>query len=134
MPIDAVHCAVAIQRQIAAHQRDVAARRRVIFRIGINLGDVVVTGDDLLGDGVNIAARLEQLCPAGGVLVSGTACHQLRGKLDLPVDFAGDQRVKNISQPVRTYSIRIEEQNQPGSFVHAGYIDICHCRSPRLPC
>ena len=63
---------------------------------------------DLMGDGVNVAARLEQLGPPGGVLVSGAAYDQLRGKLDLPLDFAGDQRVKNISQPVRTSNVRIK--------------------------
>jgi TolB-like protein/class 3 adenylate cyclase len=106
--VDAVLCAVAIQKQVAINQREVAPQRQIIFRIGINLGDVVVAGDDLLGDGVNVAARLEQLSPPGGVLVSGTAYDQLRGKLNLPIDFAGEQRVKNISQPVRTYSVRME--------------------------
>ncbi|MGH6931992.1 MAG: adenylate/guanylate cyclase domain-containing protein, partial [Dongiaceae bacterium] len=106
--VDAVLCAVAMQKQVAISQREVASERRIIFRIGVNLGDVVVAGDDLLGDGVNVAARLEQLSPPGGVLVSGTAYDQLRGKLELPLDFAGDQRVKNISQPVRTYSVRLE--------------------------
>ena len=77
-----------------------------MFRIGINLGDVVVEGEDLLGDGVNVAARLEQLCEPGGVLISGTAYDHLKGKLDLPLDYAGEQRVKNISQPVRTYAVR----------------------------
>jgi TolB-like protein/class 3 adenylate cyclase/Tfp pilus assembly protein PilF len=106
--VDAVQCAVAIQTQLPAAQRDVGPERRIVFRIGINLGDVVVDGDDLLGDGVNVAARLEQLCPKGGILISGTAYDQLRGKLDLPLDFVGEQRVKNISQPVRTYSVRLE--------------------------
>jgi class 3 adenylate cyclase len=106
--VDSVACAVAIQKQVAIHQRDTGPERRIVFRIGINLGDVVVAGEDLLGDGVNVAARLEQLSPPGGVLISGTAYDQLRGKLDLPLDFAGEQRVKNISQPVRTYSVRME--------------------------
>ena len=93
---------------VAEQQATVAAERRIVFRIGINLGDVVVDGDDLLGDGVNVAARLEQLCPPGGVLVSGTAYDQLQGKLDLPLDDAGEQQVKNISRPVRTYSVRLD--------------------------
>ncbi len=105
--VDAVNCAVAVQKS-AVSQVDSPSDGRVMLRIGVNLGDVVVEGDDLLGDGVNIAARLEQICPPGGVLVSGTAYDQLRGKLDLPLDFAGDQRVKNISQPVRTYSVRFD--------------------------
>jgi TolB-like protein/Tfp pilus assembly protein PilF len=84
------------------------ADRRIVFRIGINLGDIVVEGDDLLGDGVNVAARLEQLCEPGGVLVSGTAYDQLQGKLGLPLEFTGEQRVKNIGRPVRAYRVRLD--------------------------
>jgi TolB-like protein/class 3 adenylate cyclase len=105
--VDAVSCAVAVQKQAAAAQTDVAADRRIVFRIGVNLGDVVVEGDDLMGDGVNVAARIEQLCDPGGVLLSGTAYDQLRGKLGLPLDFTGEQRIKNISEPVRTYRVRL---------------------------
>jgi len=106
--VDAVACAVAVQTGVSAHQVEIPPERRIVFRIGINLGDVVVEGDDLLGDGVNVAARLEQLCPPGGVLISGTAYDHMKGKLDLPLDFTGEQRVKNISEPVRTYSVRME--------------------------
>ena len=87
-----------------------------MFRIGINLGDVVAEGGDLLGDGVNIAARLEEICEPGGVLVSGTAFDHLRGKIDLPLEFAGEQRVKNIDRPIRTYRVCLNglgEQIQP---------------------
>ena len=87
--VDAVACAVAVQTVIAEHQADVPPERRIVFRIGINLGDVVVEGEDLLGDGVNIAARLEQICPPGAVMISGTAYDQLQGKIDLPIEFAG---------------------------------------------
>jgi hypothetical protein len=73
----------------------------------VNLGDVVVEGDDLLGDGVNVG-RLEQLCGPGGVLVSGTAYDHLQGKLDLALDDAGEQPVKKISRPVRTYRVRLD--------------------------
>jgi adenylate cyclase len=106
--VDAVACAVAIQKIVAQRQADVPPARAVVFRIGINLGDVVVEGDDLLGDGVNIAARLEQLCEPGGVLVSGTAYDHLQGKLGVPLDFAGDQQVKNIARPVPAYRVRME--------------------------
>ena len=105
--VDAVACALAIQAETAARQDDILPERRIMFRIGINLGDVVVEGEDLLGDGVNIAARLEQLCTPGGVMVSGTAYDHLKGKLNVPFDFAGQKRVKNISQPVRTYTLRM---------------------------
>ena len=87
-----------MQKEMTAAQADIPAERRIVFRIGINLGDVVVEGDDLLGDGVNVAARLEQLCDPGGVLLSGTAYDHLRGKLDLPLDYAGEQKVKNIAR------------------------------------
>ncbi len=106
--VDAVACAVAMQKAVAEHQAEAPADRRIVFRIGINLGDVVVEGDDLLGDGVNVAARLEQLCEPGGVLVSGTAYDQLQGKLGLPLEFTGEQRVKNIERPVRAYRVRLD--------------------------
>jgi TolB-like protein/class 3 adenylate cyclase len=105
--VDAVSCAVAVQKETAAAQTGVAADRRIVFRIGVNLGDVVVEGDDLMGDGVNVAARIEQLCDPGGVPLSGTAYDQLRGKLGLPLDFSGEQKVKNIAEPVRTYRVRL---------------------------
>ena len=105
--VDAVTCAVAIQSKVAAHEVEARAERRLVFRIGINLGDVVVEGDDLFGDGVNVAARLEQLCPPGGVLISGTAYDHMKGKLSLPIDFTGEQKVKNIAEPVRTYNVRM---------------------------
>ncbi|WP_046868391.1 adenylate/guanylate cyclase domain-containing protein [Microvirga massiliensis] len=103
--VDAVLCAVAVQKGVAERQADVPPERRIVFRIGINLGDVVVEGKDLLGDGVNVAARLEQLCEPGGVLISGTAYDHLHGKVIVPLDFAGEQKVKNIERPIRTYRI-----------------------------
>ena len=106
--VDAVACAVAVQKSVMAQQDGVPPERRIVFRIGINLGDVVVEGEDLLGDGVNVAARLEQICEPGGVLISGTAFDQLHGKIDLPMEFAGEQRVKNIDRPIRTYRVRLD--------------------------
>jgi TolB-like protein/class 3 adenylate cyclase/tetratricopeptide (TPR) repeat protein len=106
--VDAVASAVAMQKGIAARQQEVAPERHIVFRIGVNLGDVVVEGEDLLGDGVNIAARLEQLCPPGGILVSGTAYDQLQGKLGVPLEFAGEQQVKNIARPIRTYRVQLD--------------------------
>jgi TolB-like protein/class 3 adenylate cyclase/tetratricopeptide (TPR) repeat protein len=106
--VDAVACAVAVQGGVAARQARVAPERRIVFRIGINLGDVVVEGEDLLGDGVNVAARLEQLCEPGGVMLSGTAYDHLQGKLGLPLEFTGEQRLKNIDRPVRTYRVRLD--------------------------
>jgi TolB-like protein/class 3 adenylate cyclase/Tfp pilus assembly protein PilF len=111
--VDAVCCAVAMQRAATSLQADVLPERRIVFRSGINLGDVVVEDGDLLGDGVIVASRLEQLCEPGGVLVSGTAYDHLQGKLDVPLDYAGEQQVKNISRPVRTYRVRMDGSGQP---------------------
>jgi TolB-like protein/class 3 adenylate cyclase len=106
--VDAVQAGLAIQKDMA--QRRPAEGSALKLRIGINLGDVVAEAGDLLGDGVNIAARLEQLCPPGGILISGTVHDHLKGKLDLKLDDMGEQRVKNIAKPVRVYSLRLPGQ------------------------
>ncbi|MGD9509286.1 MAG: adenylate/guanylate cyclase domain-containing protein, partial [Geminicoccaceae bacterium] len=105
--VDAVACAVAVQNSLADRQNGLTPGHRLMIRIGINLGDVAVEGDDLLGDGVNVAARLEQLCEPGGVLISGTVFDHLKGKLDLTLEPAGERRLKNIAERVRTYRVRI---------------------------
>src|SRR6476469_1875442 len=107
--VDAVRCAVLIQQGMVEREAGVPEAKRIRFRIGINLGDVIHEADgDLYGDGVNIAARLEQLAEPGGVVVSGTAYDQLQGKLDLPLEFAGEQRIKNIERLVRAYRVRLD--------------------------
>src|SRR3954470_15178924 len=107
--VDAVRCAVLIQRGTAEREAAVPEAERIRFRIGINLGDVIHESDgDLYGDGVNVAARLEQLAAPGGVVVSGTAYDHLQGKLDLPLEFAGEQRVKSIERLVRAYRVRLD--------------------------
>jgi adenylate cyclase len=111
--VDAVACAVALQKGVAEHQSGATAECRIVFRIGINLGDVVIDADDLLGDGVNIAARLEQICEPGGIMISGTAYDHLQGKLDLSLDFSGEQRVKNLDRPIRVYRVRLDERSTP---------------------
>lgn len=103
--VNAVDCAVRIQRDIAERNADVAVADRMQFRIGINLGDVMVDGDDLFGAGVNIAARLQALAESGGVLVSGSVFEQVRNKLTLGFDFLGVQEVKNISEAVPAYRV-----------------------------
>jgi adenylate cyclase len=125
--VDAVTCAVAAQKETAAAQAGSPRERRIVFRMGINLGDVVVDGADLLGDGVNVAARLEQLCEPGGILISGTAYDHLQGKIGLALDYRGEQRVKNIARPVRTYSVRLD-----GSRRH-WLLDARRLRRWRLP-
>jgi adenylate cyclase len=107
--VEAVRCAVLIQRGMAEREAEVPEAGRIRFRIGINLGDVIHEADgDLYGDGVNVAARLEQLAEPGGIIVSGTAYDHLEGKLDLPLEFAGEQRVKNIERLVRAYRVRLD--------------------------
>jgi class 3 adenylate cyclase len=103
--VDALRCAVEIQEALKGRNRDLPEGRRMEFRIGVNLGDVVEEGDNILGDGVNIAARLEGLAEPGGVLISGTAFDQVRNKLNLGYEYRGEQSVKNIAEPVRTYKV-----------------------------
>ncbi len=103
--VDAVECAAGIQRELAARNAGVPQARRMQFRIGINLGDVLVDGDGIYGDGVNIAARLESLCDPGGVNVSASAYEQVRDKLAYRFIDRGEQQVKNIARPVRAYAL-----------------------------
>ena len=107
--VDAVRCAVEVQRGMASRNEDVAADKRIAFRVGIHLGDVVVEDDDLLGDGVNVAARLEGIAEPGGICLSRAAHEQLRGKLDLAAEDMGEQRLKNIAQPVRAYRVLLDK-------------------------
>ena len=103
--VEAVRCAVAIQAALAARESDAAEERRMPFRIGINLGDVMVEGADLLGEGVNVAARLQALAERGGICVSTDAYRQVRGKLDVGFADMGEREVKNIAEPVRVYRV-----------------------------
>jgi len=104
--VDAVRCAVEIQEGMTERNAEVQEARRIEFRIGINLGDVIVEGDDLYGDGVNIAARVEALADAGGVFVSNTVHDHVRDRLPYVFEDLGEQQVKNITRPVRVYRIR----------------------------
>jgi adenylate cyclase len=101
--LDAVQCAIATQLGVAQRNADLPRRDRIEFRVGINLGDVIIDGDDLYGDGVNVAARLEGLAPPGGVCVSDVVHQMVRGRLDLAFEDLGEQQVKNIAQPVRVW-------------------------------
>jgi TolB-like protein/class 3 adenylate cyclase/tetratricopeptide (TPR) repeat protein len=103
--VDALACAVAIQKEVSARQTGFGSDRRIVFRIGINLGDVVVEDGDLLGDGVNIAARLEGLAEPGGILVSSTVHDHLQGRLSFHLEDIGDRSLKNIARPVRVYRV-----------------------------
>ena len=104
--VDAVRCAVEVQREMATRNVGVPEHRRIHFRIGINLGDIIKDGRDIYGDGVNVAARLEALAEPGGICVNRVVRDQVRDKLDFAFEDAGEQRVKNISRPLRVYHIR----------------------------
>jgi adenylate cyclase len=112
--VDAVQCAVEIQRELWSRNAELPFSRRMQFRIGINLGDVIVEGQRLYGDGVNIAARVESLAEAGGICLSGTAYDQVEGKLPLGYEFLGEHTVKNIARPVRVYRLRHEPRHSLG--------------------
>jgi len=111
--VEAVRCAVEIQEAVSTENRRLPEKQQMWFRIGVNLGDVMIDGDNIYGDGVNVAARLESLAEPGGVVVSGTV-HELSHKqLALGFDFIGDKKVKNISDPVPSFKVRLSGQNAP---------------------
>ena len=107
--VDAVRCAVEFQREMAVRNADVPAERRIEFRIGINLGDIIIDEDDIYGDGVNVAARLEALAEPGGICVSRVVRDQVRDKLDVSFDDLGEQQVKNIARPVHIFRVHLGE-------------------------
>ncbi|MDP6873992.1 MAG: adenylate/guanylate cyclase domain-containing protein, partial [Alphaproteobacteria bacterium] len=109
-PVDAVRCCVQVQRAIKELEAEVAEDRRIRYRVGINLGDIVIDGDDIYGDGVNIAARLEQLAEPGGVCVSGTVYDHLKAQVDVGYADLGPQQLKNIEKPVRAYRVLLEPE------------------------
>ena len=98
--VDAVKCAVVVQQAMSDREADVPEERRIRFRIGVNLGDIVIDGDDILGDGVNIAARLEGEADPGGICISGDAYRQVLGKIDHSFEDLGERTLKNIAAPV----------------------------------
>ena len=108
--VDAVQCAVAVQKEINSRNSELSENRRMQFRIGINLGDVIQEEDRVYGDGVNIAARLEGLSEPGGVCISKTAFDHIESKLPYGYEFLGDQTVKNIAKPVRAYRVLLEPE------------------------
>ena len=103
--VEAVSCAVAVQSGMAKRNVEIPRERRIEFRVGVNIGDVIVEKGDVFGDGVNIAARLEQIAPPGGICLSEDAYRQVRGKLEIPIADTGEQHLKNIANPIRVYRI-----------------------------
>jgi adenylate cyclase len=108
--VDATEAAVEIQKELEAKNADLPENRRMEFRIGINLGDVIAEGERIYGDGVNIAARVESLSDSGGICVSGTAYDQIAKKLPLGYEYLGEQTVKNIEKPVRAYRVLMDPE------------------------
>ena len=106
--VAAVECALAMQRQTAASNEGALEAKRVLYRIGVHLGDVLVEGEDILGDGVNIASRLESVAEPGGVSVSGAAHEHVRGRIDAEFIDLGEKALKNIARPVRVYAVRVD--------------------------
>ncbi len=108
--LDAVRCATEIQRGMAARNADVPEDERIILRIGINLGDVIVEGDDIHGDGVNVATRMQEIAQPGGISVSGVVYDSVRDKLAPAFENLGPQHIKNIAEPVRAYRVVLDPE------------------------
>ena len=131
--VDAVTCAVEIQRGMVGRNADVLPDKRLEFRIGINLGDVITDGTDIFGDGVNVAARLEGIADRGGICISRQVLDQVEGKLDLTYRELGRQNLKNIAKPVEVYAIHLDAAASPGSrFLAAADLkqEIRYCKAP----
>jgi TolB-like protein len=111
--VEAVACALAMQRAMAERNRATPEDQRIVFRVGINLGDIIVEDGDIFGDGVNIAARLEAMAEPGGICISSTVLTQTRGKLDFPTEDLGDQALKNIAQPVHVFRVLAGAKHMP---------------------
>src|SRR5947207_13106007 len=109
--VDAVNCAMAVQNSMTDRNNATAAElsSRIVFRIGINVGDIIIENDDIFGDGVNVAARVEAECEPGGVYLSANAFEQIRAKTSFIFDDVGERHLKNIDRPVRVYAARIGE-------------------------
>ena len=112
--VDAVNCAVEIQRELSERNAELSEDRKMRFRIGINLGDVVEKGERIYGDGVNIAARMEGLAEGGGICISGTVYDAIENKIGLEYEYLGEQEVKNIPKPIRAYRVL----SYPGAAAH----------------
>jgi adenylate cyclase len=113
--VDAIECAVAVQALMAERNDAVPLDRRMLYRIGINLGDILIEGDDILGDGVNVAARLETIAEPGDICLSSSAYEQVRGKVAVEFADLGEQSLKNINRPVRVYTIKSSDRVGTGS-------------------
>jgi adenylate cyclase len=111
--VEAVQCAIEVQRELGVRNRELPEAEQMWFRIGINLGDVMVENDDLYGEGVNIAARLQELAEPGGILISGPVYDMVRNKLSVGFEHLGQQPVKNVTEPVISYRIVLDGDGRP---------------------
>jgi adenylate cyclase len=118
--VGAVECALGLQRLAAERNAAIAGERRLEWRIGVHLGDVLIEGDDILGDGVNIAARLEGIAEPRGICISEDAFRQVRGKVEAEFADMGEQSLKNIARPLRVYSVRPASAPEPQAAPAAG--------------
>jgi class 3 adenylate cyclase/pimeloyl-ACP methyl ester carboxylesterase len=129
--IEAVECAVEIQRGMEIRNRGILASRRMLLRIGVHLGDIIIEDDDIYGDGVNIVARLEGLAETGGVCISRQAYDQVEGKLPLTYRSLGPQNLKNIAKPVEVYAVEFDNGGSAGQVDPAhSKLRISYCRAP----
>jgi adenylate cyclase len=122
--VEAVQCAIETQQELAAQDALAPEPKRMRFRIGINLGDVMVDGEDIYGDGVNIAARLQELAEPGGILISGPVYDQVHSKLSVGFDYLGPQTVKNISSPVPSYRVDVARSGDAPRVLPAAWTDV----------
>ena len=113
--VAAVECAIAIQKMMAERNATVPEAKRILYRVGVNLGDILIDGEDILGDGVNVAARLEAICDPGGVCISGSAFDHVRGRIEAEFVDLGDKTLKNIARPVRVYAAQIGASGLSGA-------------------
>jgi TolB-like protein/class 3 adenylate cyclase len=127
--VDAVECAVAVQAVMAQRNEGVPQDRRMLLRIGINLGDILIEGEDILGDGVNIAARLEGIAEPGGICISSSAYEQVQGKANAEFTDLGERSLKNISRPIRAYAL---VRNEAAPKAHSSAAALPHGSAPRL--
>jgi adenylate cyclase len=131
--VDAARCAVEVQRGMAGQNADVPQDLRIEFRIGIHLGDIIIDDNDIFGDGVNIAARLEGIAVPGGVCISDDAYRQIRGKIDITFDDIGEQTLKNITEPMRAWHIRLAGEAAPSIRSSSSPIQVQNLALPDKP-
>ncbi|MFZ0988179.1 MAG: tetratricopeptide repeat protein [Xanthobacteraceae bacterium] len=130
--VDAVRCAVDIQRDMVERNTSVPADKRIEFRIGINVGDIIIDGDDIFGDGVNVAARLEALADSGGIMVSSVVHDQVRDKLSFGFEDMGEQIVKNISRPIGVHRVSLAESAPPAKVKSTGAAEPTNANRPSI--